>query len=320
MLVSAASERFTFDTSPLRGSEAFEFWARKQHDAANPWTIDYQGGPFRARIEAIHVENGTVVRSMCTSNLTGQRTRKDISHSESEFYWLSMIIDGSTARAQGDAAGVFGPGDVVVLSGQKPLIGIPASSRPVRALTFMIPIERLAGVPDLEKLCRSLVLSKTNRNQPLSSCLWSLAQDLDTYSVREVNALFDASVNLAKAQCLGREPSSAPIAAGRRMGELIQLVQHHLADSSLSARQLALGLGVSETRTHQMFAAMGTTFSSYVSDRRVRQAAADLRGSPDEYPIERIAFRWGFSDMQTFRRAFRKVFGCTPTEFRRIRR
>ena len=317
MLIPTASERFTFDTSPLRGSDAFELWNRGHRDSANPWTVDYHGGPFRARCEAVHVENGIVVQSMCTSNITGKRTRRDISHSESEFYWINMIIDGATARTQGDSAHVFGPGDVVVFSGQKPLIGIPASSRPVRALAFVIPIVTFTGVPVLENMRASRVLSKGDRNEPLSSCLWSLAQDLDTYSVREVSALFEASVHLVRAHCLGREPRSASIAAGRRMGELMRLVQHHLADSSLSARQLAMGLGVSETRIHQMFASMGTTCSSYVSDRRVRQAAADLRGLPEKYPIEKIAFRWGFSDVQAFRRAFRKVFGSTPTEFRR---
>ena len=65
------------------------------------------------------------------------------------------------------------------------------------------------------------------------------------------------------------------------------------------------------------FAALGTSSTAYVPEGRVRNAAVDLYGWPDAHPIETIAFRWGFSDMQTFRRAFMKVFGYTPTQFRK---
>jgi AraC-like DNA-binding protein len=59
----------------------------------------------------------------------------------------------------------------------------------------------------------------------------------------------------------------------------------------------------------------GLTPYQHVLGRRLNRAALALRG-PDE-PIASVAYDAGFSDLSTFNRRFRAVFGQSPGEYRR---
>jgi AraC family transcriptional regulator len=59
----------------------------------------------------------------------------------------------------------------------------------------------------------------------------------------------------------------------------------------------------------------GTTVGEYARQRRIEQAAAELRVS--RRPIAEIALRAGFYDQSHFTNTFRRAFGITPAEYRR---
>ncbi len=61
--------------------------------------------------------------------------------------------------------------------------------------------------------------------------------------------------------------------------------------------------------------AVGITFKEYVLRRKLTQAASDLRES--NHRIIDIALRYGFSSNEAFSRAFQKVFGSSPRQFRK---
>lgn len=64
--------------------------------------------------------------------------------------------------------------------------------------------------------------------------------------------------------------------------------------------------------------AVGISFKEYVIMRKLDLAAIDLRDSKDK--ILDIALRYGFSSNEAFSRAFNKVSGYTPSQFRKGRR
>ncbi|GAA0283972.1 helix-turn-helix domain-containing protein [Alteraurantiacibacter aestuarii] len=93
------------------------------------------------------------------------------------------------------------------------------------------------------------------------------------------------------------------------------LVEARLQDPQFSGSAIALDCQISVRAVQMIFAAMGTTPSAYIQERRLVRAAEKLVTHP-EATITQIAFDHGFNDSAYFTRCFRRRNGVTPREFR----
>ena len=92
----------------------------------------------------------------------------------------------------------------------------------------------------------------------------------------------------------------------------------HLADPTLSARQVAQRLGLSERSIYLLFERGGLGLSSFVTDERLKRATAMLLDpARQQQRIGDIALAAGFGDLSTFNRSFRRRYGRTPSSLRR---
>ena len=92
-------------------------------------------------------------------------------------------------------------------------------------------------------------------------------------------------------------------------------IEQHLEDE-ITVAGLAVQAHLSEFHFTRMFtAAVGIPPQRYVSRRRLENAMALLAAG--RLPLSEIAFRSGFSSQASFNRAFRRVTGMTPGEYRR---
>jgi AraC-like DNA-binding protein len=94
-------------------------------------------------------------------------------------------------------------------------------------------------------------------------------------------------------------------------------VHTRFRDPALAPSLIAEHLRVSPRLLAQVFSRAGTTPASYIRDIRLEEAARLLR-SPyhRDVPIFDVALRVGFADATTFTRAFKRVHGVVPSEFR----
>ncbi|GGL61202.1 AraC family transcriptional regulator [Streptomyces fumigatiscleroticus] len=111
----------------------------------------------------------------------------------------------------------------------------------------------------------------------------------------------------------GPEPHGGhPLAAAVR-----RHIEAHLGDPSLSPRRIAAALGVSVRYLHRVFEAEDTTLIRYVQLRRVEECARELARRRRAAPtISAVAHRWGFTSPAHFTRAFKSVYGLTPSQWR----
>ncbi len=93
------------------------------------------------------------------------------------------------------------------------------------------------------------------------------------------------------------------------------IVEARLQDPQFSVVGIAQQCSLSVRAVQKVFAAMGTTPSAYIQERRLARASEKLVAYP-EATITEIAFDHGFNDSAYFARCFRRRHGVTPREFR----
>ncbi|WP_080465600.1 helix-turn-helix domain-containing protein [Burkholderia cenocepacia] len=91
-------------------------------------------------------------------------------------------------------------------------------------------------------------------------------------------------------------------------------IRASLGDSSLSPASIAETNKISLRYLHKTFAQRGLQVMKFVREERLAACARELRETTGKPHIAAIAARWGFEDDTSFRRAFRKTYGCTPSE------
>lgn len=116
----------------------------------------------------------------------------------------------------------------------------------------------------------------------------------------------------------GQSQFSAPLAAQKaRRGPIAELAlwaREHLA-ADLTVPALARRADMSPRNFSRVFAReVGTSPAAWVERLRVEAARADLEAS--DAPIKAIARSCGFKSAATLHRAFKRITGATPAEYR----
>lgn len=97
--------------------------------------------------------------------------------------------------------------------------------------------------------------------------------------------------------------------------KVIEYIDQSFMQESLCLYNVAEQFKVSEAYMYYFFKEnMGITFSDYLEAKRIHCACALLTSA--NLPIKEIAYNVGYSNDHTFRRAFKKVIGVTPSEFK----
>ncbi|MHB8254454.1 MAG: AraC family transcriptional regulator [Acidiferrobacter sp.] len=112
------------------------------------------------------------------------------------------------------------------------------------------------------------------------------------------------------------EAQSRSKAYAKRFNKIFEFIEEHL-DDNLSVDRLSRVAHVSMFHFHRQFAAYtGLGVSRYVQLLRLRCASTELAFRPKERVLD-IALNAGFDSPEAFARAFKRVFGETPSAFRR---
>lgn len=114
------------------------------------------------------------------------------------------------------------------------------------------------------------------------------------------------------------ERAAGDVIAVTRLATAKTDIRTHLADPTLSAKQVAQRLGLSERSIYLLFERAGLSFASFVMEERLKLAFAMLLDPARRRDrIGDIALAAGFGDLSTFNRSFRRRYGRTPSSLRR---
>lgn len=147
------------------------------------------------------------------------------------------------------------------------------------------------------------------------SNLWQVQEERSAGYENEVRYLltkFAARLSDTPAE---RGPSDREIRDMERMKVMLSFVEAHFGEE-VTLEQIAESASVSVTECMRCFRrSIGVSPIRFLKERRLQRAAGLLRDT--EQSISRIAASCGFLDMSYFTRAFRQLYGVTPTSYRR---
>ena len=109
-------------------------------------------------------------------------------------------------------------------------------------------------------------------------------------------------------------PSPKALRDGERMKLMMQYISEHFSDE-ITIADLADCAMISESEVLRCFHnTIGNTPIQYVKQFRIHKAAALLTST--DLKIVDIGNFCGFQEMSYFAKSFKKIYGCTPTEYR----
>lgn len=110
------------------------------------------------------------------------------------------------------------------------------------------------------------------------------------------------------------KPSARSMRDGSRMKAMLQYIHNHFGEE-ITIDNIAASAAISKSECLRCFHnTIGTTPIQYLKNYRIERAAELLTDTEDK--VVDIGIQCGFQDMSYFARAFRKVKGYTPTEWR----
>jgi AraC-like DNA-binding protein len=147
--------------------------------------------------------------------------------------------------------------------------------------------------------------------------LEAVAAQIDALDDREADLVADNFCRLLAVTCGAAAGEHKESIRAARLEEAKRYIGLHLADPELTPEKAAGALKVSVRQLHLLFEPSGTTFGQYVLRRRLEECRAALMNPISSRSVTDVAFAWGFNNLWTFNRNFRRAFGVAPGEMRR---
>ncbi|MBS7544499.1 AraC family transcriptional regulator [Ancylobacter oerskovii] len=275
--------------------------------------VDPEG--FRARFAILPLD-GVLVGEACYDAFTGVRNGELLADGRDDY---QLLVNPAGYETEIDGARTLGVGAGELLAidqAARFVTRAPASCYevlvlPRRALAALVPglggrAFRTAG-REAAGLGLLVGYARLLRRQPPST-------------PEAVRLASDHLVRLA-ALTLAAEPAEAAREHGSalRSARLALLKKHILSrldDPALDVAAVARRHGISPRYLQLLFAQEDTSFSDFLREARLERAFRRLGDPANREGIAGLAFDAGFADLSTFNRAFRRRYGCTPSDVR----
>lgn len=120
----------------------------------------------------------------------------------------------------------------------------------------------------------------------------------------------------AESETPAEETEELPDESRQFLMRVIETVNEGLASGDYSVETIASNLNMSvSTFRRRLLGTAGESPKAYISAIQMERAATLLTDNPD-MPISRVARLCGFDETSSFGHTFKRVYGCSPTQFR----
>ena len=312
---------FSTDDLPPRDREGFWLDFVSRHVISVTPSDRQDPAMFRAQLDARMVARFTMFDFRTSHRING-RTAADVSRDNLDKFNMRRVSEEQiysvfTRRGNTEEIRLF-PGDFCLTSVRWP--NQSAMQGGVSFNALLIPREVLSPLLIGGRLTRPIpVRAGSAIGSLLGSAFDAAAGQVPLLSPEVGDAVLQNLCGLVALACgvsdEGRASGRDSVRAAR-LEAAKRHIDQHLAEPDLTPASTAAALGISLRSLHLAFEPTGTSFAEHVTRRRLQECRAVLEGPALMRSITDVAFAWGFANLTTFYRAFRREFGMAPGELR----
>lgn len=251
-----------------------------------------------------------------------RRTPRGIQRSDPHHLKLGVQVRGRCVLEQEGREVALVPGDLVLYDTSRPYR--LSFDEAFETLVAMFP-RRLLRVPDrsVDTVTARRVSGRRGVGAAVRPFLDALTRQLDQDDVTPSTRLSDAVLDLLAATLADELDcgSVVPEDTYRRalFLRVLSFIDAGLDDPDLNVAGIARAHHVSVRYLHKLFEDEGRTVMGHVRQRRLERCRRDLEDPVlRDTPISEVAGRWGLCNPAAFSRAFRRVYGMSPSDWRAL--
>lgn len=302
----------TFATDSVAPPERLHFWNRVSSETFSGLVVDSASDNFAANMSRWRLGDLTMIRPV------SQRARvhrwKDGTSERPDRIIFHLQNRGNSLNSQWQREAELATGDLTLCyAGDTYFTDL--SDRNEMLVVEMSRAALASRLPNLEDhLCRTIPGSApgTRLVHDFLLSLWQQGDQSDAdpdWQEGIANVFLDLLAFAVKGA------GTTLVTSKGTRDRILGLIEARLGDPDLKTGTIAAELGISLRTVQNIFAAMGTTPSAYILERRLQKASEKLASSHG-VSITRIAYDAGFNDSAYFTRCFRQRFGTTPRQWR----
>lgn len=276
--------------------------------------------PFQAEIDRYQV--GPLVFTDCRSDrMVLERSQARISTDRIRDVAFHVFLEGGaeniTLRATPPKSAPAPAATILALDLNQP---VKMQRNACRVLTLFVPNEMVqAEFPDAEAIHGRAIQGTTPLTRLITNHLGALSQNIAQMSADAADEAIRSGAQMLIA-LFGKQAllSGNARAAGRAamFGQARRYIQANRHDAALSPESVVNALGLPRQTLYRLFQHEGGV-GAYIRHLRLRHAADELTRTPHT-AVTSIAYELGFKSATDFTRAFRRAYGMTPVDFRKL--
>jgi AraC family transcriptional activator of tynA and feaB len=248
------------------------------------------------------------------------RTSKAIRQDSGENYFLILQEEGRALMRQNDTSCMLRPGDFVLIDSAVPSEFVFFGDY-TRQLSLHLPRAEMHARFGYDLIQGGIALPRHDATTMGISAVvakvlsrGSTGTIADGYLREALFGLLGAMLHERSAQGSYKGIDS-DISGARALASGQAYIDAHFCRPDLSIQEMADDLCLSLRQLQRGFAAIGTTPTRYLLQKRLehsRRAMADRKAGRRSDLISSIAYEAGFSDLSYFHRCYRRAFGESP--------
>jgi AraC-like DNA-binding protein len=308
---------FVLDTQGTPHKQALAIWHEQVGLLGQTRLKDSSPERFHVRVEYYQL-GALVLGTAKTQAQSFDRSRYQIGRDGVTHYVLQFYVEGGCRPRFGEQAASSEGGDFMTFDCAQPQM---TETPDYTCIHLFVPRPLLAPLltmPDEQnmRIFSGGALVGLFRDHLMA--LWRRAPFL---TMREAEALAKPTLELAAAVINGSVREST--ASGVQLALFDMICRHvieHVLDPTLSPESIAAHFAISPRKLSYLFENAGG-ISNYIQEQRMHRARTALADSTQGHKsIADIAEAHGFVHPQSFTRAFQRLHGLTPREFRALAR
>lgn len=308
---------YMFSTSEIETGDQFEAWRQlvdPMLDASLPH--GHRPSGYRAEMKAWHLGNMIISRELFSA-VNFQLRPESVRKTRVDHWFLTLNRAGKTTTFCNDTVDQSEPGALRLRSLTRPFEGQSSDSN---LLFLYLPRDLYTDISGRLDALRNVALSGPMIGL-LSDFLLSLERRLPMLTEVEVSATASALKAMVSA-CLVPDGKDDRHSVAGAVNEVLadrvrRYIGQNLSMPHLGPEHICETLGLSRSKLYRHFEASGGVMRE-IRQQRLLASKAALVDRADTRPIYRIAEDCGFASAEDFSKAFRRQFGLTPGDLRRL--